>query len=161
METAGARTVDRILHTHGNAKTGLIEILHDLQEEHGHLPEEALTTVAARLGIPLIEVFRVANFYKAFKLTPRGRHVLTLCMGTACHVRGAEKLVDEVAGQLGIAAGETTADGEITLETVNCLGACALGPVAIIDGKLHDHVSYAKLRSLLKAVTKDAKTKVG
>ena len=156
MEAAVQESVQKILDTHARSRTALIEVLHDIQSAYGYLPEDALKAVSTQLGTPLIEVFRVANFYKAFKLKPVGKHLLTLCMGTACHVRGADKLVDEVAGQFSIQPGETTADGELTLETVNCLGACALGPVAILDGKLHDHVTYAKLRSLLAAAVKDS-----
>lgn len=155
METAVQESVRKILDDHAHTRTALIEVLHDIQSACGYLPEDALKAVSTRLETPLIEVFRVASFYKAFKLKPVGKHLLTLCMGTACHVRGADKLVDEVTGQFDIAPGETTPDGQLTLETVNCLGACALGPVAILDGKLHDHVSYAKLRALLSAAIKD------
>ena len=90
------------------------------------------------MGVPLIEVFRLANFYKAFSLQPRGRHLLTVCTGTACHVRGAPRMLDEVVAELQVEPGETTADRAFTVETVNCLGACALGPVVVIDGKYHD-----------------------
>ena len=141
--------VEGILAGNGREPTELIEILHDLQRELGYLPEEALREVAERLGIPVIEVFRVASFYKAFTLAPRGRHLLTLCMGTACHVRGSPKLLDQVQGTLGIGPGETTADGELTLATVNCVGACALGPVAILDGHYHHHMSPSRLRALI------------
>ena len=152
VEETGTALVDRIVERHGNDKTQLIEALHDIQKECRYLPEEALRTLAERMGVPVIEVFRVANFYKAFTLEPRGRHLLTLCMGTACHVRGSEKLLDEVKGQLGVAPGETTSDGEITLETVNCVGACALGPVAIIDGEYHERMTFRKLRTLVASM---------
>jgi NADH-quinone oxidoreductase subunit E len=151
MEAPFINAVAQILSNHENAKTNLIEILHDIQETYSFLPEDALRAVSEHLQVPLIEVFRVANFYKAFSLKPPGRHLLTLCMGTACHVRGSSKLLDEVTGRLGIQPGETTGDGEITLETVNCLGACALGPVAILDGQYHDRVTFAKLRALIDA----------
>jgi NADH:ubiquinone oxidoreductase subunit E len=154
MDTATVDVVEKILRTRNDSPEDLIEVLHDMQQSCSYLPEEALILVSKRLNVPLIEVFRVANFYKAFKLTPQGRHLLTLCVGTACHVRGADKLLDEVSGQLGIKPGETTADGEITLETVNCLGACALGPVAILDGTLHAHMSHMKLRSLVTQCVK-------
>lgn len=149
METTTQDSVEAIISRHAKDRTQLIEVLHDIQQAYHYLPEEALGTVATAYEVPLIEVFRLANFYKAFRLKPRGRHLLTLCMGTACHVRGAEKLADEVSGQFQVAPGDTSANGELTLETVNCLGACALGPVAILDGTLHDHMTYAKLRSLL------------
>ncbi len=102
--------------------------------------------------MPLIEVSRVANFYKAFSLKPRGRHVITVCMGTACHVRGAIRMLDEVKGQLGLEPGETTKDGTFTLERVNCLGACALGPVVVLDGRYHGKMTPNKLRKLVESV---------
>ena len=127
----------------------LIEALQDIQLAYNFLPEEALRITAERLEVPVIEVFRVANFYKAFALKPRGKHLVTVCMGTACHVRGAPKFLDEVLGQLNVKPDETTEDGEFTVETVNCLGACALGPVAVINGKYHKHMTSAKLRDLI------------
>jgi len=133
----------------------LIEVLQDIQAKYNYLPEDVLRKVSQELEVPLIEVFRVANFYKAFTLKPRGKHLVTICMGTACHVRGAPKFVDEVLGYLKIKPGETTPDGVFTVETVNCLGACALGPVVVMDGKYHKHMTTEKLRLLLKD-TQDA-----
>jgi NADH:ubiquinone oxidoreductase subunit E len=132
----------------------LIEVLQDMQTACHYLPEEGLRLVAERLNVPPIEVFRVANFFKAFSLTPRGRHELTVCMGTACHVRGAPRLLDTVIGELHIQAGETTEDGAFTLERVNCLGCCALGPVVVLDGVYHDHMTPGKLRKLIAATRK-------
>jgi NADH-quinone oxidoreductase subunit E len=128
----------------------LIEVLQDMQAEFGYLPKEGLCMVSERLDVPLIEVYRVASFYKAFNLLPHGRHSLTLCTGTACHVRGSHMLVDTVLGQLDILPGQTTKDRAFTLETVNCLGCCALGPVVVLDGVYHDHVTPRKLRRLIK-----------
>jgi NADH-quinone oxidoreductase subunit E len=108
--------------------------------------------VSEALDVPLIEVFRLANFYKAFSLKPRGRHLITVCEGTACHVQGSPRVVEEVLLQLDVQPDETTKDGAFTVETVNCVGACALAPVVIIDGKYHDHMTSAKLRSLLETV---------
>ncbi|MFZ5830252.1 MAG: NADH-quinone oxidoreductase subunit NuoE [Planctomycetota bacterium] len=130
----------------------LVEVLQDIQAAEGYLSEPAIRTVAERLGVPLMEVYRVASFYKAFSLTPRGRHVITVCTGTACHVRGAPRMLDEVAGQLGIQSGETTEDGLFTIESVNCLGACALGPVVVVDGEYHHHMSPGKLRNLIQTL---------
>jgi NADH-quinone oxidoreductase subunit E len=130
----------------------LIEVLQDMQAEYRYLPAEGLHLVSARLGVAPIEVFRVASFYKSFCLEPRGRHLLTVCMGTACHVRGAPRLLDAVQGELGVAAGETTADKAFTLERVNCLGCCALGPVVVLDGVYHGHMTSSKLRKLLATV---------
>ena len=145
-------TVEEIVRDREGRPAQLIEVLQDLQEAHGYLSEEAMSLVSERLGVPLIEVYRVANFYKAFSLSPRGRHLITVCMGTACHVRGAPRMVDEVLGQLGIDPGKTTEDGAFTVETVNCLGACALGPVVVLDGRYHDHMTPRKLRKLIQSV---------
>lgn len=130
----------------------LVEVLQDIQQAEGYIPQEAMSEVSQRLSVPLIEVYRVANFYKAFCLEPRGKHVITVCMGTACHVRGALRMLDEVAGQLGIQPGETTEDQLFTVESVNCLGACALGPVVVLDGVYHDHMTPGKLRKLVQSV---------
>jgi len=127
----------------------LIEALQDIQQEEGFISEDAMRAVSEGLAVPLIEVYRVASFYKAFSLTPRGRHLVTVCMGTACHVRGAPRMLDEVRGQLGVAPGETTSDGLFTVECVNCLGACAIGPVVVLDGVYHDHMTPGKLRRLI------------
>ena len=134
----------------------LIEVLQDMQTEYEYLPEEGLCIVSERLGVAPIEVFRVASFYKAFSLTPRGRHLLTVCMGTACHVRGAPRLLDTLEGELGVSPGETTEDRAFTLERVNCLGCCALGPVVVLDGVYHDHMSPGELRGLIATVRERA-----
>lgn len=129
----------------------LIEVLQDVQQELGYISEYAMKTVARELGVPLMEVYSVASFYKAFSLQPRGKHVLTVCMGTACHVRGAQLLSNQAQSQLGIAPGETTEDGLFTLEHVNCLGACALGPVVTENETYHHHMTPGKLRKLIDA----------
>ncbi len=130
----------------------LIEALHDVQQLSGYIPQEAMTTLSQELGVPLIEVYRVASFYKAFSLTPRGRHVMTVCMGTACHVRGAARVAEQASAQLGVEPGGTTSDGQFTLECVNCLGACALGPVVVLDGVYHDQVTPRKLGRMIESV---------
>ncbi len=132
----------------------LVEVLQDVQKAHGYISKETMRTVSQELGVPLIEVARVARFYKAFSLAPRGKYVLTLCMGTACHVRGANPLLDQALGLLGIRAGGTTPDRLFTLESVNCLGACALGPVVVLNGVYHKHMNPAKLRTLIERVKK-------
>jgi NADH-quinone oxidoreductase subunit E len=129
----------------------LIEVLQDMQAQYGYLPEEELYIVSTRLGVPPIEVYRVASFYKAFTLMPHGRHSLTLCLGTSCHVRGSQMLLDTVQGLLDILPGQTTKDGSHTLQTVNCLGCCALGPVVVMDDVYHDHMTPRKLRQLITA----------
>ena len=140
------------LENRGAEPFAIVEVLQDLQGLRGYLPEQELRRISTAFGVPLIEVFRLASFYKAFSLKPRGRHLLTACLGTACHVRGAPRMLDEVIVQLNIRPGETTEDRALTLETVNCLGACALGPVVVVDGEYHDNMSPAKLRALLSTV---------
>lgn len=154
-----AKKLDTILRNRQKSSSELIEVMQDIQGVYDYLPEEILRGVSERLEVPLIEVFRVANFYKAFTLKPRGKHLLTVCMGTACHVRGAPKFLDEVLGQLDVQPGETTKDGKFTVETVNCLGACALGPIVVLDGKYYDHMTTGKLRALIQNVRKKKKKK--
>lgn len=144
--------VEAILEGKGARPFDVMEALQDIQEEYRYVPEEAMRRVSEALDVPLIEVFRLANFYKAFSLKPRGRHLITVCEGTACHVQGSPRVVEEVLLQLDVQPGETTKDGAFTVETVNCVGACALAPVVIIDGEYHDHMTPAKLRDLLDAV---------
>jgi len=145
-------TLETILEHRHSQPQQLIEVLQDVQKAFGYISEEVMTTVSRELGVPVIEVYRVANFYKAFSLSPRGKHVLTVCMGTACHVRGAPRMLDEMRGQLGIEPGKTTPDGMFTLERVNCLGACALGPVVVLDGKYHRNMTPNRLRKLVQSV---------
>ena len=144
--------VETILENRQGETFDVLEALLEIQQCYQYLPEEALHRVSKALGIPLIEVFRLANFYKAFTLAPLGRHLLTTCSGTACHVRGAPRILDEVITQLGIQPGETTEDGMFSLEVVNCVGACALAPVVIVDGQYYDHVTPGKLRDLLQGI---------
>lgn len=151
--------LNQILRDREGKSCELIEVLQDVQESYNYLPEQVLRAVSERLKVPIIEVFRVANFYKAFTLKPRGKHLLTVCMGTACHVRGAPKFLDEVLGQLNVRPGETTEDGEFTVETVNCLGACALGPIVVLDGRYYDHMTAGKLRALIQGTRKKSHKK--
>lgn len=147
-----SEVLEKILKDRRSQPQQLVEVLQDVQEAFGYVPQEVMTTVSRELGVPVIEVSRVAHFYTAFSLKPRGRHVITVCMGTACHVRGAVRMLDEVSGQLGIEPGQTTEDGMFTLERVNCLGACALGPVVVLDGRYHAKMTPNKLRELLESV---------
>jgi NADH:ubiquinone oxidoreductase subunit E len=144
--------LEKILKDRRSQPQQLVEVLQDVQEAFGYIPQEAMTVVSRELGVPLIEVSRVAHFYKAFSLKPRGKHVVTVCLGTACHVRGAPRMLDLVKGELGIEPGETTEDRMFTLERVNCLGACALGPVVVLDGEYHPKMTPNKLRELLESV---------
>jgi NADH-quinone oxidoreductase subunit E len=143
-----------IIHRNGKNKAGLIAILEEIQAEYSYLPEEALRLVAKETGRSLADIYGVATFYKAFSLKPKGRHCISVCLGTACHVRGAQKIVEEFSQELGIKPGETTPDNEITLETVNCLGACALGPTVVADGHYFPHVSKNKVSGIIDAAAK-------
>ena len=145
--------VDAIIDALGAERSSLIPILQDIQEEYRYLPREALQRVAELLDIPLIDVFGVATFYRSFTLEPRGKHCLTVCLGTACHVRGAPRLVDELSRRLDITPGHTTPDGEFTLETVNCLGACALGPIVVADGEYNGQMGVKDLDRILEQCT--------
>ncbi len=138
-----------IVRDHGADRGGLIAVLADVQARWGYLPEEALRAVARATGRPLADVYGIATFYSAFSLKPRGKHLICACLGTACHVRGGPGVVEEIERQLDIRAGETTPDGMFTLETVNCLGACALGPVVVVDGHYFSKVRKPQVRRLL------------
>ncbi|MFZ3373101.1 MAG: NAD(P)H-dependent oxidoreductase subunit E, partial [Desulfitobacteriaceae bacterium] len=122
----------------------------DIQSEHHWLPKEALGRVAERLQVPLTRIQHIATFYKAFSLVPKGRHEVHVCMGTACHVRGARRVLDSVQDLIGIKPGETDLDLKFSLETVNCLGCCALGPVMEIDGETHGKMAPAEMADVLK-----------
>lgn len=137
------------------AKQGsLIAALNQIQEEFNYLPSEALVLASEWLDVPLSQAFSVATFYNAFTLQPKGKHCLSVCMGTACHVRGSPRLMDSLETSLGISAGETTGDRLFTLETVNCLGACALGPIVVTDGEYSGQMTLAKADRLLKRLLK-------
>ena len=142
--------VREILHQHQHDRGGLIAILEAVQARYGHLPEAALRTVAEETGRPLVDVYGVATFYRFFTLKPRGKHLVCACLGTACHVRGAPRVLNTVQDLTGIRPGETDLELKFSLETVNCLGCCALGPVVEIDGKTHGNVSAANTSDVLK-----------
>lgn len=141
--------VARVLQKYQHDKSVLVDILHDVQAEHGYLPEEALEEVGHGLDVPLSRVYAVATFFKAFSLKPRGRHLINVCMGTACHVRGSVKVLEKMEQELGVKTGETTPDLRFTLETVNCVGGCALGPMVIIGEDYHGEMTADKVSSVL------------
>jgi len=127
----------------------LISILEDIQADYSYLPEEALRIVSEKTGRSLVDIYGVATFYKAFSLRPRGKHLISACLGTACHVRGGRAVASEFQRQLGIKPGETTSDHLITLETVHCLGACALGPIVVADGHYFSSVDQNRVREII------------
>jgi NADH-quinone oxidoreductase subunit E len=139
-------------------KKALIAILQDIQAEYKYLPQDALRAVSQNLSIPLIDVVGVATFYRAFSLKPRGEHIVTVCLGTACHVRGGPKILEEFERRLAVKPGDTTPDGKFTLESVACLGCCAIGPVVVVDGDYHAQTSIRKVESIIKQYTRKRET---
>ncbi len=144
------KDLSRIVNKYHDEKSSLIAVLQDVQEEYHWLPPEALRFVSEKLCIPLIDVYSVATFYRAFSLTPRGEHVVTVCLGTACHVRGAPLVLDRMRNRLGVEPGCTTGDGKFTLESVNCLGACALAPIVVVNGKYHGQATVKKADQIIE-----------
>jgi len=142
--------IDQIIEKHHGEASSLIQVLLDLQSENHWLPTKALQQVSERLDVSYSRIMHIATFYKAFSLVPKGRHQVNVCMGTACHVRGAPRVLDRVQDLIGIKAGETDMELKFSLETVNCLGCCALGPVVEIDGKTHGNVSAADTPDVLQ-----------
>ncbi len=142
--------IDRIIDKHGGEASFLIQILLDIQSENSWLPREALNRVSERLNVPATRVQHITTFYKAFSVVPKGRHKVHVCMGTACHVRGATRVLDTVKDVTGIQPGETDLDLKFSLETVNCLGCCALGPVMEVDGKVHGKMTPGQSSDVLK-----------
>ena len=151
---SNAPKVAAIVNKYGGSRDSLVSILQDVQSKYRYLPEDALRAVAHALDLPLIQVYAVATFFKAFSLKPRGEHIVSVCLGTACHVRGAPAVLDEVKRQLGIGPGETSQDKRFTLETVNCLGACALGPIVVTDDQYEGQMSPGKVKKILKEYKK-------
>ena len=141
-----AKKLDAILDKYQREPSSLLAILQDIQAEENYL--------ARKLGVPLARVYALSTFFSSFSLKPRGKHICTVCMGTACHVRGAPRLVEHIEREFDIPAGETTKDMQLTLETVNCVGACALGPLVILDGEYHGNMNPAKLDRVFRPLKK-------
>lgn len=151
MADFSVKVVDDILNGRRDEGEGsLISILGEIQERYHYLPRDALILVSEWLGVPLSQVYSIATFYNAFSLKRQGRHLIHVCTGTACHVRGAAQVLDRLQRRLQIEPGETTPDWEFTLETVNCLGACALGPITVVDGKYFGQMAASRVDKLLK-----------
>jgi NADH-quinone oxidoreductase subunit E len=142
--------INQIIDDHRGEASSLIQVLLEIQRENHWLPKEALTRVSERLEVPLRRIRHIATFYRAFSLSPKGRHEVHICMGTACHVRGAGRVLEKVESETGIKPGETDLDLKFSLETVNCLGCCALGPVMEIDGTTHGRLSAADTADVLQ-----------
>jgi len=151
--------MEDILKETGSRQRDLIHILHKVQEKYGYISAEAITRIARHIRISESEIFGVLTFYKAFTLQPRGKHCFTICTGTACHVRGAPRIVDEFKRKLSVEPGQTTADRLFTLETVNCVGACALGPIVIADGAYYGQMKTAEVEKLIEKYRQEERIK--
>jgi NADH-quinone oxidoreductase subunit E len=157
------REISVLIEANSKKLGGLIATLQDIQAKYGYLPEKALTAVSEETGWPLLDIYSVVTFYTAFDLNPRGKHLISVCVGTACHVRGAHLVVEEFERQLNIKPGETTKDKKFSLRTVNCLGACALGPIVVVDGKYFSNVAppnVSKILDFMKSGKKGPKAKL-
>ena len=146
--------IDNILKNHSWEESALISILHEIESLYNYLPVWALRHISGKLNIPMIQVYGVASFYDAFHLKPRGKHLIRVCKGTACYLKGATQIFEALERELGIKEGETTPDQNFTLQSVHCVGACALAPVVVIGEHYFDKVSPTKLRSMLRKVQK-------
>ncbi len=144
--------INEIINREASGDGSLIAALEEIQERYRYLPPEALILASEQLGLPLSQAYSVATFYNAFSLKPKGKHCLHVCMGTACHVRGSPQVLDRIQSKLGIKAGETTRDHLFTLETVNCLGACALGPILVTDEEYSGQMTTQKVDRLIKNI---------
>jgi len=147
--------VNKIIRQYKEREIDLIQVLHNIQNEYSYLPKDILEYISKALRMPLSKIYSIATFYAAFSLTPRGKHLCTVCLGTACHVRGAPAVLNRLEEKLGIKSGETTEDSQFTLETVNCLGACALAPIVVIDGEYHGQTTVDKVDKLLEKYAKE------
>jgi NADH-quinone oxidoreductase subunit E len=155
------KSVDLIVDKYQEKRTALISILHDVQDRYKYLPDEALKMVASRLHMDINEIYGIATFYKSFSLIPKGKHSVTLCLGTACHVRGGPKILRELKKQLNIEPGQTTADKQVSLNVVNCLGVCAIGPVMFVDGKFYGEMNPVKAKRIIEKIDKNNKKRNG
>jgi len=141
----------QIVDRYADQEGALIQLLLDIQKEFNWVPKEAVQQISETLDIPLSHIYRIASFYKSVSLRPRGKHIVNVCLGTACQVRDGPRVMDRIRDVLGVDAGETTPDMKFTLERVNCLGCCALGPVMVVDGEYHGKVMPAKAEEILKS----------
>ena len=147
--------IDKIMKNHSWKETALISILHEIENLYNYLPAWVLKYISEKLNTPLIQVYGVASYYDAFHLKPRGNHHIRVCKGTACYLRGATQIFEELERELGIKEGETTKDQEFSLQSVHCVGACALAPVVIIDEQYIDKTSTTKLRRVIRRIQKN------
>ncbi|MDD5453637.1 MAG: NADH-quinone oxidoreductase subunit NuoE [Candidatus Bipolaricaulis sp.] len=152
MTVATETRVAELVKAYAGRPSELIQALHRVQSELGHVPQEAQAVVAAVVGVPLSQVRGVVTFYHFFRTSPVGRHTLRLCLGTACHVRGAENILKAIREELGVGLGETSADGAFTVEGVRCLGACGLAPVMMVDDDVYGKLDPKRTKRILRQI---------
>lgn len=149
------KDIDDIIERYPGRPEYLIFLLQDIQAAYNYISPEAMALVCDHTGVPLTQAYAVATFYKSFSLEPKGEHEIKICQGTACHLKGSVRLVENLSRELSVRPGGTTQDLKFTLETVNCLGACALAPVAVIDDKYYAKVTARKLDTVIKKIAKE------
>lgn len=149
------KKIENILSKYDHKKSRIIQILAEIQGVYNYLPKDVLEYVSQQMKLPFSSIYSIATFYSAFSLKPRGKHLVTVCMGTACHVRGAPSVLNRLEDKLGIKTGATTEDNQFTLKTVNCLGACALAPIVVVDDEYHGQTTVNKVDKLLKEYEKE------
>jgi NADH-quinone oxidoreductase subunit E len=155
MRDADQKKLDEILSKYDGSEGFLIQLLLDLQSEFNWIPRDAVRELSERLKIPSSRIFRIASFYKAMSLNPVGKHKISVCMGTACQVRGAERILDVTESKLKVKQGETTPDMNFTLKRVNCLGCCAIGPVVVVDDDYYGRVASEKVDKILRQYSRE------
>lgn len=142
--------IQNILEQYEPREENVLSVLQDIQKAYNYLPEDVLLQISDKFNVPISRVYSLATFYKVFSLEPKGKHIIQVCLGTACHIRGGPKIIEAIEKLLGVKTGQTTADGLFTLETVNCVGACALGPLMVIDGKYYGKMAPTKVNGIIK-----------
>ena len=147
--------IDIIIDRYGANKQFSLAVLHDIQKEYSYLPREALERTARRLHISRGEIYRLATFFTAFSLQPKGQYETKVCLGTACHVQGGQRILEQLGRDLGIESGQTTPDGKFSIESVRCVGACALAPIVVVNEDIHGQMSVTKVSKLLKRLSKE------
>lgn len=157
----GFERVDEILDRYGHRHEALISMLQDVQRLENYLPQETLQYIGKRLEVPLSRIYYITTFYKSFSLEPRGKHIVKVCLGTACHLNGALQNLEQIRRALDIREGETTGDKMFLLETVNCVGTCALAPVTVVGDKYYDAVTPAKVEKIISNYSGKAEDAAG
>lgn len=149
LQSSAVKQITEIVNRYKNEQTPLMMILSDIQKEYGYIPEEVQELVSMLTGVPVSEIYGVVTFYSFFSLTPKGKYVIGVCLGTACYVKGSQLVLDKFSELLGIKPGETTKDGLFTLDVLRCVGACAIAPAVSINGKVYPMVQVKQVQSII------------